>query len=84
MSIRRIIMLLLRDILLAEKHTSGDVWLTDRERWGAMNTYRQVRYFRTEKRARQFARGIIKGPRIGRPQPKQHKQHPIPKIPYAK
>jgi hypothetical protein len=45
------------------------VWRTYANRFGARNTAGQVRYFKDREKASQFARGEIKGPKIGRPTP---------------
>jgi len=51
------------------------VWITDHEQFGAKNSLGQVRYFEEREDAEKFAQGTISGPKIGRPEPKQHKQH---------
>ncbi len=69
-------MIRLRDILfneavVSDKKSEG-VWrVEDSGRFGARNTQGQVRYFWKEKDARDFASGKIKGPTVGRPEPKQ-------------
>lgn len=47
------------------------VWQTYGKKWAGRNTVGQVRYFKDREGATKFARGEIKGPKIGRPKPKQ-------------
>lgn len=51
------------------------VWRTYGNRFGGRNTEGQVRYFKKRDLAAKFARGEIKGPKIGRPKPKIKPKH---------
>lgn len=69
-------MIRLIDLLFEQSPESDEkdesVWrVQDSGRFGARNTQGQIRYFWDEKKARDFASGKIKGPRIGRPEPKE-------------
>jgi len=52
------------------------VWRTYSKKWAGRNTIGQVRYFKNQEDAVQFARGGIKGPHVGRPKPKQRPEKP--------
>lgn len=69
-------MIRLIDLLFEQSPESDEksksVWrVQDSGRFGARNTQGQIRYFWDEDKARDFAAGKIKGPKIGRPKPKQ-------------
>lgn len=51
------------------------VWQTYARRFGARNTIGQTRYFKKKDNATKFARGELKGPKIGRPKPKIKPKH---------
>lgn len=47
------------------------IWQTYARKFGARNTVGQTRYFKNKKKATKFARGSTKGPKVGRPEPKE-------------
>lgn len=84
-------MIRLRDLLeyenRGEEHQperdSRSTWRIERDGkrlgYGAKNSMGQIRYFKDEDKAREFASGKIKGPNPGRPEEKE-----IPEKPKAK
>lgn len=68
-------MIRLRDILREgdEDKEERSVWRTFANRFGARNTIGQVRYFEDREDAAKFARGEIKGPKVGKPQKPKNK-----------
>jgi hypothetical protein len=65
-------MIRLMDILEALRDKEErSVWRTYSNRWAGRNTLSQVRYFKDREDAAKFARGEIKGPVPGRPNPQQ-------------
>lgn len=60
--------------LLEDLDDERSIWRTKDGRWGAENTAGQIRYFKDQETATKFARGEIKGPHPGRPEPKERPQ----------
>jgi hypothetical protein len=60
---------------LLEQDEDRAVWQTKHKYWGAKNSVHQIRYFHKREDAVKFARGEIKGPIVGRPEPKEHPHH---------
>jgi hypothetical protein len=79
-------MIKLLDILyeLAEKYHKGEVWVTAKRLYGAKSATGDIRYFMDREHAVLFAKGMIKPPYVGRPEPKEHTQHHEPVQHYTK
>ena len=77
-------MISLYEVLLeTEIHSAGEVWITPHKFYGAKSTTGDIRYFVDREHAVAFAAGKIKPPKVGRPEPKAHKQHHEPKEKYS-
>lgn len=71
-------MIRLRDLLeintqanIQSDEEERSVWQSYSKKWAGRNSLGQVRYFKDRDGAVKFARGEIKGPKIGRPTPKK-------------
>ena len=79
-------MIRLVDLLFerTEEHSEGEVWITPKKFYGAKSATGDIRYFIDREDAAAYAAGKTKPPHVGRPEPKQHKQHHEPKQKYTK
>lgn len=67
-----------------EEYSEGEVWITPKKFYGAKSATGDIRYFIDRDDAVKYAKGTIKPPHVGRPEPKAHKQHHEPKQKYTK
>lgn len=79
-------MLSLLDILFerTEEYSEGEVWITPKKFYGAKSATGDIRYFIDREDAAKYASGKTPPPHVGRPEPKQHKQHHEPVQHYTK
>jgi hypothetical protein len=72
-------MIYLQELLdLEDIYDKGEVWITKKRYYGAKSATGDIRYFVDRKDAAAYAAGNIKPPHVGRPEPKDHKQHHEP------
>ena len=67
-----------------EEYSEGEVWSTKHRFYGAKSATGDIRYFMDREDAVKYAKGETKPPHVGRPEPKQHKQHHEPTQHYSK
>lgn len=68
----------------SEEHSPGEVWITPHKFYGAKSGTGDIRYFVDREDAAKYAGGQTKPPHVGRPEPKDHKQHHEPVQKYSK